>query len=128
MSAPLQVAAVVFVDEVPRMTAFYQALAAMAVVQSDSQHTVLEIPGFQLTIHALGSAGHARAAAYPVRGDSFVKICLPVGSIAAARNSAAAHGGEVWDPAKEWDSVERGFRACDGHDPEGNVFQVRQAL
>ena len=27
----------------------------------------------------------------------------------------------------EWQASERGFRACDGHDPEGNVIQVREA-
>jgi predicted enzyme related to lactoylglutathione lyase len=37
---------------------------------------------------------------------------------------AAAHGGAVQPAAREWEA--RGFRACDGHDPEGNIFQVRE--
>ena len=128
MTAGPLAAAVVFVDDVPRLTAFYQALAGMTLVQSDEQHAVLEAASFQLTIHAIGAAGHTLAAVYHVRGDSYVKFCLPVDSIARARASAAALGGEVWDPSKEWDATERGFRACDGHDLEGNVFQVREPL
>lgn len=27
----------------------------------------------------------------------------------------------------EWQASERGFRACDGRDPEGNVLQVLEA-
>ena len=127
MTGPLA-AVVLFVDDVPRLAAFYQSLAGMTLVQSDEQHAVLEAASFQLTIHAIGTAGHTPAAAYPVRGDSYVKFCLPVDSIARARASAAARGGEVWDPSREWDATERGFGACDGHDPEGNVFQVREPL
>jgi hypothetical protein len=31
---------------------------------------------------------------------------------------------QVHATEKEWSA--RGFRACDGYDPEGNVFQVRE--
>ncbi len=41
-----------------------------------------------------------------------------------ARKQAAALGGQVGPKAREWQA--RGFRACDGFDPEGNVFQVRE--
>lgn len=44
--------------------------------------------------------------------------------IAAARSLAAANGGAIKSPQHEWEA--RGFRACDGYDPEGNVIQVRE--
>ena len=121
-------AAVVFVDDVPRLTAFYQALANMTVLHSDSQHAVLEIPGLQLTVHALRPPRTDRNGVYAARKATHIKLCFPVESITAARATAAGMGGELWPPKKEWDSVDRGFRACDGRDPEGNVFQVRQPL
>lgn len=119
--------AVVFVADVGRMTRFYQALAAMALLHRDEQHAILEVAGFQLVIHALRGApnpGDAPGTPPPIREDSYVKICLPVDSISAARARAAALGGQLKPAAKEWEA--RGFRACDGHDPEGNVLQVRE--
>ena len=37
---------------------------------------------------------------------------------------AAALGGQIGPKQKQWTA--RGFTACDGFDPEGNVFQVRE--
>jgi hypothetical protein len=127
MARPLA-AVVIFVDDVARMAAFYRSLADMTPVQADAQHAVLEIPGLQLTIHALRPARDGRPASYPTREDSHVKPCLPIENIARARAIATQLGGELWPANKEWDAVDRGFRACDGRDPEGNVFQVRQPL
>ena len=128
MTDSLGAAAVVFVDDVARLAAFYQALAHMTMLHADPQHAVLEIPGFQLTIHSLRRSDSAAASAYPARETAHVKLCFPVDSIARARTTAAGFGGEVWSANKEWEAVDRGFRACDGRDPEGNVFQVRQPL
>lgn len=119
--------AVVFVADVPRMRRFYQALAAMTLLQEDEQHAVLELQGFQLVVHALhGEVPSASGGMPPAREDSYIKLCLPVESIAAARSRAAESGGALKPPASEW--VGRGFRACDGQDPEGNVLQVRESL
>lgn len=105
------------------MTQFYQAMASMAVLHSDDQHAVLEVQGFQLVVHAI--RGATPADGHPiVREDSFVKLCFPVDSIAAARTTASALGGSVKADRDAFEA--RGFRACDGHDPEGNVFQVRE--
>lgn len=118
---------VLFVGDVQRMTRFYQELAHMAVVHDASDHAVLEVDGIQLVIHALPARlREPSTTPHPiaVREDSHWKLCLPVGSIADARAVATALGGSIKSPAHEWEA--RGFRACDGHDPEGNVLQVRQ--
>jgi len=118
--------AVLFVANVPNMTRFYRTVASMALLHEDKGHAILELQGFQLVIHALRGEPDLPAAGgqVPARQDAHVKVCLPVASIAAARSSAGSLGGAVYPPAKEWEA--RGFRACDGTDPEGNVFQVRQ--
>ncbi len=120
-------AAVLFVADVPRMTMFYQQLAGMSVEHAEASHAVLEIAGFQLVIHALRWADDASTSGggVSVREDSYHKLCYPVASIDAARALAASLGGHIQGPEKAWAS--RGFRACDGHDPEGNVLQVREA-
>ena len=117
-------AAVVFVADVSRMATFYGALFSMRVLHEGADHAVLECDGLQLTIHALRGEPVGNA----TRFDSYVKLCLPVASIADARCRAPALGGELWPPDKDMASPEPGFRACDGRDPEGNVFQVREAL
>jgi predicted enzyme related to lactoylglutathione lyase len=119
--------AVVFVSNLPRMTRFYRALASMALLHEDPDHAVLEIEGFQLVVHALRGEPDPSGAAdgqVRIREDSYVKVCLPVPSIAAARATAVSLGGAIQPASKEWDG--RGFRACDGNDPEGNVIQVRE--
>lgn len=118
------VAAVMFVDNLDRMSAFYQGVAGMTAVHADSEHVVLEAAGFQLIVHAIPEAYASRTSAYPLREDGCIKLCLPVASIDAARAVAVGLGGELWPPEREWEA--RGVRVCDGRDPEGNVFQLRQ--
>src|SRR5262245_29584188 len=106
------------------MSHFYRELAAMETRLDRDDHVVLEVEGLQLVVHGL--AGEPKPdEPVRVREDTYVKVCLPVSSITAARAAAASLGGSVKPPEAEWEA--RGFRACDGHDPEGNVFQVRES-
>jgi predicted enzyme related to lactoylglutathione lyase len=118
-------AAVVFVADVAHVAQFYRSVFGMATLEGDATYCVLEGDGFQLTIHGLRDEP---AASGDARGDTYLKVCFPVGRIADARAAASAHGGEIWPADSEWTAESRGFRACDGRDPEGNVFQVREPL
>jgi predicted enzyme related to lactoylglutathione lyase len=57
--------------------------------------------------------------------DTPLKLVFSVVDIAQARERAAELGGAVSPVAREWEF--EGARLCDGHDPEGNIFQLRQA-
>lgn len=118
---------VIFVADVQRVAEFYRELASMTIEVEDSAHVVLDIEGFQLVIHLLHGepAVVDVAKAVHAREDSYLKVCLPVASIDAARVTAAAKGGAIKSRDHEWTA--RGFRACDGHDPEGNIIQVRES-
>jgi predicted enzyme related to lactoylglutathione lyase len=116
---------VVFVADVRRVSAFYREVASMTVLIEEEDHTVMEVEGLQLVVHRLSREPAVNPAATEVREDSYVKLCLPVASIDAARALAAANGGAIKSAEHEWEA--RGFRACDGHDPEGNVIQVRES-
>jgi predicted enzyme related to lactoylglutathione lyase len=128
MSAVPLPSVVLFVGNVDRVTSFYREVAAMRYVSGDGEHSVLEVDGFQLVVHLLKgepepvveSGGKVR-----VREDSYWKMCLPVHSIGTARVDASRLGGLIKPTSHEWSA--RGFRACDGNDPEGNVFQVRES-
>jgi hypothetical protein len=118
---------VLFVNDVARMCTFYQRLAAMTIEHDAEDHAILESAGVQLVIHGLPAHVSEQwpiATPPALREDSYHKFCLPVGSISAARAVADLLGGQIKPTSAEW--MARGFRACDGHDPEGNVIQVRE--
>jgi hypothetical protein len=120
---------VLFVNDVMRVAVFYRDLIQMNVAIEAPSHTELTLPGFDLVIHKIpmdlpvecDATGRAIT-----REDSYIKICLPVVNIADARMVAQSLGGYIKGPEFEWQY--RGYRVCDGQDPEGNVFQVRETL
>lgn len=119
---------VVFAKDIPKLAQFYRAIADMTIVHEDKDHTVLDQDTFQLVIHGIPKNISVKIQITQppqVREGIPLKHCLPVASIAHARAKAAEFGGQVGSTSREWEA--RGFRACDGHDPEGNVFQVRES-
>lgn len=118
--------AVVYAKDVGRVSRFYAELAALPVAQEEPGFVVLESATFQLTVVAVPPALAQRisVASPPARRqDTAVKLCLAVPTIEAARATAERLGGVIDGPEREW--AFQGWRVCDGHDPEGNVIQVR---
>ena len=121
--------AVLFAKNLPRLAAFYQALLPATVAHSDADVVVLDGPALHLVLHAIPKhiAESFDIADPPERReDAAVKLVFAVSSIDEARRKAPALGGVVDPAGRAWEA--RGFRACDGHDPEGNVIQLREAL
>jgi len=119
--------AVLFAKDLPRVAKFYESLVSMAVTHSDEGVIVLESANQQLVIHGIPDriAKTIEITSPPARRtDMAVKLVFPVASIDDARLKAPALGGELNPKKKEF--VARGFRACDGCDPEGNVIQFRE--
>lgn len=119
--------AVLFAKDPGGVARFYRELLALQVTYADDGVIVLESSAQQLVIHAVPKsvAAAITITAPPRRRDnSAVKLVFPVESIAEARRKAPTLGGGI-DPARKA-FVARGFRACDGHDPEGNVIQLRE--
>jgi len=120
--------AVIFAKDIEALTRFYREVATMAEVHKDKDHIILDEEGFQIVVHGIPKAIAAEiliTTPPQIREETPIKICLPVSSIEFARTKAAELGGRIGPKAKEW--AARGFRACDGNDPEGNVFQVRES-
>lgn len=129
MTEQLKPGAVLFAKDLPRVARFYETLLSMAVVLTQQDLIVLESDAFQLVIHPIPEAvARAITITSPPhrRTDVPTKLVFPVSSIARARLEAPALGGAVDASDKEWQA--RNFRACDGHDPEGNVLQLREVL
>jgi predicted enzyme related to lactoylglutathione lyase len=123
---PIAAAAVIYARDAARVARFYRDVCALAVVDEAADHLVLESRAFQLVVLA-APAAYTRdvAIASPpvVREQTPIKLVFVVADIPAARAAAAAAGGAVKPAAAEW--AFQGHTVCDGHDPEGNVFQLR---
>jgi predicted enzyme related to lactoylglutathione lyase len=123
MTEAIRSGAVVFAQDQARLAQFYMALTGLQRQSGDQTHTVLASDAFELVLHA--RRGEPAMATPPsAREETCVKLFFPVPSLAQARQVAAALGGSLYPPDKEW--LGRGFRACDGIDPEGNVIQCRE--
>lgn len=120
--------AVIFAKDVTRLAHFYQIVTEMQEVDRDQGHVVLDEDHFQLVIHGMPAriaAAIIIAEPPEIREETPIKICLPVASIAQARDRAAQLGGRIGAKGQQWQA--RGLIACDGYDPEGNVFHLREA-
>ena len=112
--------AVIFAKNVEALAQFYREVAEMSEVHKDKDHIILDETGFQVVIHGIPKriAATINIKSPPeIREETPIKICLPVSSIENARSKATELGGHIGGKGKEWSA--RGFRACDGHDPEG---------
>jgi predicted enzyme related to lactoylglutathione lyase len=122
-------AAVIYAKDVARVGVFYAKVAGLTLSQPEPGYASLESPALQLFIVAMnpGIAAQVHIAQPPVpREDTALKFIFPVASIADARPLAAEGGGVLKPAAAEWEF--NGHRHCDGHDPEGNVFQLRERV
>lgn len=121
--------AVVFAKNVERLTAFYCETMALRVAHTEPGLAVLENDTLELVLHAIPPhiADTFELADPPLaREDASIKLIFPVADIAAARAAALARGGRFQSAENEWEW--RGYRVCDGVDPEGNVVQIRTAI
>lgn len=129
-SDALAFGAVVFAKDVPALARFYEAVLGLQRMHSADDHCVLRADsGMELVVHGIPRAiadSFSISSPPERREDCALKLFFPVPSLAAARARARALGGDVLGPEREWQM--RGFRACDGHDPEGNVMQLREPV
>ncbi len=119
--------AVLFAKDLAHMSRFYEQVAGLRVQHADADHVVLRASGFELVLHGIPKkiAKEINITVPPeLRTEVPCKLFFAVPSLAQARTLAAQHGGGLHPAKREWSA--RGFRACDGFDPEGNVIQLRE--
>ncbi|MGE4071163.1 MAG: VOC family protein [Lysobacterales bacterium] len=126
MAGPSAAGLFIYAKDLKQLSAFYQALLGLGEIHAREDIAVLEVPGLQLVIHAIPRhiADSFEISSPPERREeAALKFFFTVPSLDAAAVVAAAHGGEVL--GERWEG--RGFRACNAVDPEGNIFQLREA-
>lgn len=117
---------VVYAKEVGRVAAFYAAVAGLDLVDEADGYVALASDALELVVVRVPDAvAETIEVAVPParRTETPLKPVLPVADIATARARAPGLGGVVDPPAREWRWGDT--TVCDGNDPEGNVFQLR---
>ena len=118
---------VLYACQLDRVAAFYAVVMGLGETQRAQDFVVLERDAFQLVVVAVPPRLASRIViADPPqrRTDTPIKPMFVVRGIEALRGAVAELGG-VLDPAeKAWRFG--CWRVLDGHDPEGNVFQLRE--
>lgn len=119
--------AVIFAKDVSALARFYEGTAGLSVIAEEDGAIRLENESMQLVIHALPKAV-ARQIEITVppklRQQSAIKPVFAVDSLERVRAVAERLGGGMNPLSSAF--VWAGFRACDGHDPEGNQIQFRE--
>ena len=125
----MSVDAVLFAKHLAPVCAFYEQVVGFAKARVEDDSVALETAGFRLTIVRIPQriAASIKIAAPSIRREETpIKLSFLVDCLQVARDRAAQCGGTV-DPAeREW--LFESHKHCDGHDPEGNVVQLRQRV
>jgi Glyoxalase-like domain len=122
------IGAVLYAKDVGRLVEFYSAVAGVEPQAIEKSFAVLGAVPSQFVIVRVPDriADEIEIAMPPeLREANPLKLVFAVQDIAHARERAAELGGAVNAVEREWEF--EGARVCDGHDPEGNIFQLRQA-
>jgi predicted enzyme related to lactoylglutathione lyase len=124
MSGPAQAGLSIYAKEMERLAGFYAAMLGMTKIHESPDVTVLQSPDIQMLIHRIPEerADDVVVEKPPEIRDSALKFFFSVKSLEAARSLAENLGGGIG--AEQWQGP--GFVVCNGHDPEGNVFHIRE--
>lgn len=126
MPGPARAGAVIYAQDLNRLSRFYQQLLSMRLLNAHADHHVIESADFQLIIHAIPphiAATFSIASPPEPREEQAIKLFFTVPSLADATTVAGTLGGAVFGHG----FLGPGFAARNGNDPEGNIFQVRES-
>jgi predicted enzyme related to lactoylglutathione lyase len=121
--------ATIYAIDLARMTEFYCRVLEISIVESlDDDFATLASADRAIEISIVAIPRHiADEITFddPVapRVETAIKLSFVVDDLDACRTHAVSLGGALRVADEGW--VWNGFTHCDGHDPEGNVFQVR---
>jgi len=123
------IGAVLYAKDLVRLVDFYSSVADIEPHTIEKGYAILGCRPSQFVIVRIPKriADTIDIATPPEpREDTSLKLVFAVEDIAHARDRAAELGGVINAVVeREWEF--EGAKVCDGHDPEGNVFQLRQS-
>ncbi len=120
--------AVLYAKDYLKLSAFYQIVLGMELMEQDDEHVRLELPASELVIlQAPQHIADTIVITKPPtpRSETPIKIVYYITNINQARELAKDLNGNVHGTETEW--LFREATVCDGYDCEGNIFQLRVA-
>jgi predicted enzyme related to lactoylglutathione lyase len=120
-------AAVLYALNPHRLAAFYTRVAGLTVQRIDPESMQLGGPGVELTLVQIApdiAATITLTTPPQRRQDTPIKLVFEVPDLAKAREAAVILGGVLDAADRQWRHLH--WTVCDGHDPEGNVLQLRE--
>lgn len=116
---------VLWVENLAAAKTFYQQLLSAEVVDDSPTFIRVVSPANEVLLHLVPEQYREGIATPPdIREQVSIKPIFSVASIARARTAVAALAGDVY--TRETEKIYAGSRYCDGHDTEGNVFQLAE--
>jgi catechol 2,3-dioxygenase-like lactoylglutathione lyase family enzyme len=114
----------IFAKDMQRMTAFYRHGIGLRLLEERSKEgwAELDAGAVVLALHGIpGEIAKDIQVTIPPkqRGNTPIKLIFRTADVAQARAHLIEHGAVMFEP--------RPSGACDGMDPEGNVFQIVKA-
>jgi predicted enzyme related to lactoylglutathione lyase len=121
--------AIIYAADPARLSDFYCRVQGFVLMHSDDEHFRLRLSTCELVIlttaESRAVANDPSSSPTP-RNQVAIKPVFYVRDLEAVRNVARELGGVLNASNQEWrfeDSI-----VCDGYDPEGNIFQLRQLV
>jgi len=119
--------AVLFAKSLDALYAFYANVVGFDIVDREDDHATLELGDFRLVIvqapKAIRDTIEITDPPTP-RSNTPIKLVFTA-SIDQVRKLAGQFGGAMNAPETEWKLGD--VRVCDGHDAEGNIFQIKHS-
>ena len=114
----------IFAKDMDRMTAFYRDAVGLRLIPEARQEGWVEFDagGCRLALHAIPAdiAKDIQITTPPrPRSNTPIKLVFETPDLEAARAHLVSQGAVMHEPRKG---------ACDGLDPEGNVFQIVEVV
>lgn len=114
-----------WVEDLDRARAFYEKLLTASPSEVSETFVALSSGANEVLLHLIPENYREGISGKPtLREEVAIKPIFEVSSIADSRSAIAESNGEVYAADRQ-----QTFQAsvyCDGYDPEGNIFQLRQ--
>ncbi|MGC4103785.1 VOC family protein [Ferruginibacter sp.] len=118
---------IIFCADVEKLVQFYQQYFGLTIMGEANAHwTVLDAGAVQLAFHKIGEQFMPSSTAEFKVQDSNVKLVFEIDTDLAAFRQTLLDKKVAMGDIKHFTGA--AYIACDGKDPEGNIFQLVQQL
>ena len=113
---------IIYTSSLDRLANFYMHVFDLNLVESDSTYALLSSGKFELVLLVTEDSKNAFTSSLPRESTPIKPTFFVTSRLGVIAKKVKAKGGTMYPP-KDW--TFGGHSVCDGHDCEGNIFQLR---